>query len=58
MFQQEGNSSSTLNKSGDIGKGPQDYDTSYPHIKVEFSRWEYGDPTSWISRAEKKNLFS
>ena len=41
-----------MNRSGDIGKGPQDYDTSYPRIKVEFPRWEDGDSTSWISRVE------
>ena len=51
-FQQDGSSSSTLNRSRDTGKGPQDGDTYYPRIKIEFPRWEDGDPTSWISRAK------
>ena len=56
-FQQDGSSSSTLNRSRDTGKGPQDGDTHYSRIRVEFPRWEDGDPTSWISRAEKKFRF-
>ena len=51
-FQQDGSSSSMLNRLGGTGKGPQDGDTHYPRIRVEFPRWEDGDPTSWISRAE------
>ena len=55
-FQQDGSSSSTLHRYGNTGKGPQDYDTNYSYIKVEFLRWEDGDPTSWIFKAE--NFFS
>ncbi|RWW08544.1 hypothetical protein BHE74_00021058 [Ensete ventricosum] len=47
--------SSTLkwNRSENIKKGDQEQDTRYPRMKVEFLRWEDGDPTHWISGAEK-----
>ena len=51
-FQQNGGSSSTLHRSENTGKGPQDYDTNYSHMKMEFPRWKDGDPTNWISKAE------
>ncbi|THU54543.1 hypothetical protein C4D60_Mb10t26210 [Musa balbisiana] len=34
-FQQCGSSSSTLHRYGNIGKGPQDCDTNYSHMKVD-----------------------
>ncbi|RRT38735.1 hypothetical protein BHE74_00001913 [Ensete ventricosum] len=40
-----------LNRSRDK-KGHQEQDTNYPCMKVKLSRWEDGDPTSWISMAE------
>ncbi|RRT48686.1 hypothetical protein B296_00028882 [Ensete ventricosum] len=30
-------------------KYDQGQDTRYPRIRMEFPRWEDGDPTSWIS---------
>ncbi|RWV87968.1 hypothetical protein BHE74_00058490 [Ensete ventricosum] len=33
-------------------KYDQGQDTGYPRIRVEFP-WEDGDPTNWVSRAEK-----
>ncbi|RWV95392.1 hypothetical protein GW17_00041990 [Ensete ventricosum] len=44
--------SSNLNGS-QSEKYDQKQDTGYPSIRVEFPRWEDGDLTSWISRAEK-----
>ena len=41
-----------LHRSENTKKGPQDCDTNYSHMKVEFPRWEDGNPTSWISKAE------
>ncbi|RWV78697.1 hypothetical protein BHE74_00042832, partial [Ensete ventricosum] len=55
-LQQVESSSLTLNRSGDTGKGHQERDTNYPHMKVKFPRWEDRDPTSWIPRVE--NFFS
>ena len=54
-FQQGGSSSSMLHRFEDTGKGPQDYDTNYSHMKMEFPRWKDGDPTNWISMVE--NVF-
>ncbi|RWW20702.1 hypothetical protein GW17_00015174, partial [Ensete ventricosum] len=54
-FQQDESStpaSKQLNLSGDTRKWYQEHDTSCPCMKVEFPRWEDGDPTSWISEAE------
>ena len=51
-FQQNGGSSSTLHRYENTEKGPQDCDTNYSHMKMEFPRWKDGDLTSWISRAE------
>ncbi|RWV97000.1 hypothetical protein GW17_00040243 [Ensete ventricosum] len=34
-------------------KEEQATDSSYPCIRVEFPRWEDGDPTGWISRVEQ-----
>ncbi|RRT70881.1 hypothetical protein B296_00000814 [Ensete ventricosum] len=34
-------------------KCDQGQDTEYLRMRVEFLRWEDGDPTSWISRAER-----
>lgn len=51
-FRQDESSSLTLNQSRDTGKRNQGQDISYPCIKVEFSRWEDRDPTSWISKVE------
>ncbi|RWW04617.1 hypothetical protein BHE74_00005348, partial [Ensete ventricosum] len=34
-------------------KCDQGQDTGYLRMRVEFLRWEDGDPTSWISRAER-----
>ncbi|RRT33718.1 hypothetical protein B296_00054365 [Ensete ventricosum] len=34
-------------------KYDQGQNTRYPCMRVEFPRWEDGDPTSWVSRAEK-----
>ncbi|KAG6503886.1 hypothetical protein ZIOFF_036210 [Zingiber officinale] len=31
----------------------EDREHNYPHMKVEFPRWENNDPIGWISRAEK-----
>ncbi|CAL9132881.1 unnamed protein product [Musa textilis] len=53
QLQQGGNSNSMLNRSGDTGRVHREYDSGYPRIMVEFPKWEDGDPTSWISRAEK-----
>ncbi|RWW01851.1 hypothetical protein BHE74_00019036 [Ensete ventricosum] len=33
-------------------KYDQGQDTGYTHMRVEFPRWEDGDPIDWISRAE------
>ena len=28
-------------------------DPNYPRMRVDFSRWEEGDPIGWISRVER-----
>ena len=35
------------------GRGGSMIDPNYPCIRVDFPRWEEGDPISWISRAER-----
>ena len=56
-FQQNGGSSSMLHRYENTGKRPQDCDTNYLYMKVEFLRWKDGDLTSWISRAEIFSIF-
>ncbi|RZS21520.1 hypothetical protein BHM03_00054198 [Ensete ventricosum] len=48
-FQHKENSSYMLKP---MRKGHQERDTNYPHMKLEFPRWEDDDLTSWISRVE------
>ncbi|RWV83547.1 hypothetical protein GW17_00054828, partial [Ensete ventricosum] len=50
--QQDQSLSLALNRSRYKEIRHQEHDTSYPCMKVEFSRWKDGDPTSWISRVE------
>ncbi|RWW15207.1 hypothetical protein GW17_00020966 [Ensete ventricosum] len=40
-------------KENPMEKGDQAPDSSCPRMRVDFPRWEDGDPTGWISRAER-----
>ncbi|MUG03554.1 hypothetical protein ECC01_21445 [Bacillus tequilensis] len=35
------------------GRGGSMIDPNYPRMRVDFPRWEEGDPIGWISRAER-----
>ncbi|RZR82137.1 hypothetical protein BHM03_00008492 [Ensete ventricosum] len=44
---------SSDHKENQLEKGVQAQDSMFPHIRVDFLRWEDGDPTGWISHVER-----
>ncbi|RRT78990.1 hypothetical protein B296_00024725 [Ensete ventricosum] len=44
---------SSDHKENQLEKGVQAQDSMFPRIRVDFLRWEDGDPTGWISHVER-----